>query len=176
MTDKNFYVVSFAAVKQNEIRIKALSQYDEQSLIRGDGKPLEPFKLRIDEGSKLYDIAGYQDVYNFAVSERVVDVFRKNKISGWDAYDVSIVDVPDKYYGFQVLGRCSKVKRHKKPGYYKGYKFDLNTWDGSDFFIPDGTLTIVCTEKVKQLMSDHKVSNVSFENTLDREWYDVGEK
>ncbi len=40
--------------------------------------------------------------------------------------------------------------------FYKGANIDLSKWDGSDFFVPEGTTGIVMTKKVADLLKKTK--------------------
>ena len=51
----------------------------------------------------------------------------------------------------------------------KGFHFPLESWDGNDFFTPEGSGRIIVTERVKNLFKKHKVTNVVFQNLEDEE-------
>lgn len=70
----------------------------------------------------------------------------------------------DKLYGLQITGRCGKLIEPKEKGFYIGYKFDKDTWDGSDFFCPEGTALIFCTERAKNILVKNKITNIEFED------------
>jgi hypothetical protein len=113
----------------------------------------------------------YQDPFNFALSEKVYEALNKAGLSGWNAYQIAIEGREEKYYGFQVLGRSGGPIRPKTSGFVIGYDFDRSTWDGSDFFIPDGTLGILCTEKAKDILANKKFNGIQLEDIKNVEWY-----
>lgn len=88
-----------------------------------------PMEMRISEGKRMYDIVGFQDTSNFAISEKLYTLLVQNGFTGWRHYDIRIAGTQQKYYGFQVTGRCGKLKEPQKPGFYLGYKFEYAGWD-----------------------------------------------
>ena len=52
-------------------------------------------------------------------------------------------------------------------------EFDINSWDGSDFFNPSGTAITFCTEKIRDLFAMNKISNVELINIKEVEHYVV---
>ncbi len=153
--------------------MKALVEYDDQALKKGDFKPSEPFLVKISEGKKLYDVVHYQDPFNFAVSEKFNEFLKNSGLSGWHTYPIVIEGRKEKYFGLQVFGRAGELKRPKEPGFVVAFEFDHNTWDGSDFFIPSGTMAIFCTEKAKQVLTSQKFENIEFKDIKSAEWYNA---
>lgn len=43
----------------------------------------------------------------------------------------------------------------------RGRFFSLDTWDGSDFFIPDNSAWLIVIEKVKDIIEQYKLTNIS---------------
>ncbi len=160
------------ARKRGELLIESLIEYNEQDLKRGKLSLEKPFVVKVSEGKKFYDILGFQDPFNFAISERVYKLLTDAGVTGWGSYEIVIEGRSEKYYGFQVLGRCGALKRPKEAGFVMGFDFDRETWDGSDFFCPEGTLTIFCTERVKELFNAHKFTNIDELREIDTvKWY-----
>lgn len=130
-----------------EALIQSLSDYDQLKLKKAEFTPIEPFKMEITEGSRLYDIVGFQDTANFAISERLYSLLKEHCITGWKGYEISIKGVSEKFYGFQVLGKCGKLELPREVGFYIGYKFDYSSWDRSDFFCPENTALLFVLKK-----------------------------
>lgn len=168
-----FYSFQWAQ-KRSEILVESTKEYDDQALMRGDSILEEPFSVRVSEGKKFYDIAHLQDPFNFAVSERVYNLLKESGLTGWSSYEMTIEGRSEKYYGFQVKGRCGELDTPKEAGFYTGYKFDYDTWDGSDFFSPKDTLLIFCSENVKQFFETNKITNVELMNINAVKAYSVG--
>ncbi|HNU34809.1 MAG TPA: hypothetical protein PKN75_14570 [Bacteroidia bacterium] len=161
--------------KKNEALIEALHSYDHLSLRRGEFIPPSIFEMRISEGKNLYDIIGFQDISNFAISEKVYNLLISNNITGWRSFDVSIKGVNEKYFGFQVIGRSGRLILPKTKGFYTGYKFDQNTWDNSDFFSPEGTALLFCTQKVRDILQENGVTNIEINDIDVVKVYSVGD-
>ena len=167
---KNFYKFRWAQ-KKNELFIEQKLSYNDQLLKKGQIIPNAPVQVKVSEGKIFYDIVRFQDPFNFAISQKVYDLLKKNEISGWAAYEISIENKTEKYFGFQVLGRCGKLKRPSTPGFIKGYDFDYKSWDGSDFFCPNETMLIFCTQRIKDIFDSNKISIINLVNIIDVDWY-----
>ncbi len=168
-----FYYFSLER-KKDEALIESIQEYDPMHLKRADLKPNEPFLLKKSEGKVFYDVVGYQDTANFAISEKLHTLLLDNDITGWNSYEIKIQDKDEKYYGFQVTGRCGNLKEPPEEGFYTGYKFDYDSWDGSDFFSPNETTMLFCTEKVRMILLDHHITNVELEDINNVEAYSFG--
>lgn len=160
--------------KKDEAIIESTEEYDIIKLKRGNFTPNEPFQLKQSEGKVFYDIVGYQDTANFAISEKLHTLLKKNNISGWDSYQIEIEGQTKRYYGFQVTGRCGELDMPKEAGFYTGYKFDFDTWDKSDFFSPNQTTLLFCTEKVRKLLKENKITNTEIEDINAVKTYSIG--
>lgn len=160
--------------KKNEALIQSVLEYDEQKIRKAELTPQEPFEMEISEGKTLFDIVGYQDTSNFAISKRLYDLLKENEITGWKGYEISIKGKDEIYYGFQVTGKCGKLDMPAEAGFYTGYKFDHGSWDGSDFFSPDETMLLFCTEKVQTLLKKQNVTNAELANINTVQAYSVG--
>ncbi len=170
---ETFYDVAIER-ENDEALIQSLEEYDERKLRRGEFTPFKPFEMEITEGKKLYDIVGFQDTSNFAITERLYFLFKKHQITGWKGYEIRIKGIHEKYYGFQVTGRCGKLHEPKEAGFYTGYKFDHNTWDKLDFFSPDNTALLFCTKKVEELFRKNKITNIELIDINAIQNYSVG--
>ena len=149
------------AQKKDEVLFDPLNEYNEQKLMRGEFLVKDPFEVNISEGRKFYDIVHFQDPFNFAISEKLYEILIEAGFTGWQGYKITINDRDEKYFGFQVSGRCGELKRPKAPGIINGYTFEERTWDGADFFCPDKTLLIFCTDRVIKFLKANHISNVS---------------
>ncbi|MCO4291606.1 hypothetical protein NF867_01845 [Solitalea sp. MAHUQ-68] len=167
-----FYSFQWAQ-KKGEILVESLNKYNDQDLMVGKYSYEGPFVVRVSEGKKLYDIAHFQDPFNFAISERVYKILKEAGITGWNSYEIVIEGRNEKYYGFQVLGKCGELNRPRKSGFVTGYEFESETWDGADFFCPKETLHIFCTERVTQLLTINRITNIELVDISTIEWYCV---
>jgi hypothetical protein len=111
------------------------------------------------------------------VSERVVGILREGNFTGWEVVPVELRDkagdLMPTYYYLCVRGRSGPIDDHRSvkmdaiyPGgvfpAWVGLFFDEGTWDGSDFFVPEGTTFIVVVERLKRALEKAKVRNVRF--------------
>jgi hypothetical protein len=160
--------------ESDEILIQSIVEYDQIKLNKAEFIPTEPFEMEISEGKKLYDIVGFQDTSNFAISEGLYALLKEHNISGWKCYEISINGVDAKYYGLQVVGKCGKLQQPKEAGFYKGFKFDYGSWDKSDLFSPDETVLLFCTKKVRDLFKKNRITNVELIDISKIQAYSVG--
>ena len=54
-----------------------------------------------------------------------------------------------------------------------GVEFDVETWDGSDFFCAEGTFAIMCTERMKNILEENKITNLKLGRNDEIEWYSL---
>ncbi len=168
----SFYKLQFA-LKSNEIYLESLDKIKSEELFKEENFN-EPLRVRISEGKKLYDIVRFQDPFNFAISEKVLNLLIEKEITGWSHYEIDIVGREEKYFGFQVQGKSGSIKRPFKTGFVIGLKFDEDTWDGQDFFNPNDTYSIFCTKRVKDIFSNNRISNIELKSIDTFEWYNAG--
>jgi predicted nucleotidyltransferase len=140
--------------------------------LKGEYNP-NPLKVKKSQGKKAYDIVRLQDVFNFIISPNLIEALEENKLTGWKVYNIeSDIEIPG-YKGFQCIGKCGTPLRPKISGFVTGYNFDINTWDGRDFFIPETTMMIICTKKAKDIIEGFKIKNIELENLKTLEWYNA---
>ncbi len=168
-----FYVLS-NALKRSAIRVKSIREYNEVNLFLGKEKLTEPFEMEVDEGKKFYDWIDFQDTSNHLISNKFYDLLKSNSISGWQAFEVDIKSIELVYHGFQVLGKSGKLIKPKEKGFYTGMKFDIDSWDGSDIFSPEGTTFTICTQKVVNIIKKNKLTNIDYESVDEIELYSIG--
>jgi len=119
------------------------------------------------------------------ISELIVNLFMDNGITGWDTFDVDLLNmkgesIQSRYYGLVIKGRVGYADYsrsrilNKNVGigptkHVVGRYFSDDYYDGSDLFMenpdPDGKITAFryCTEKVYSVLKKHKITNLRFE-------------
>ena len=149
-----------------------------QKLLRGEYAELErPVTyLHVPEkGSKLKDLlqTDYEGLY--LISERLRSLLEAHELSGWKTYPVALLDAREKeiqgYCGLSITGRCGAVDYGASEIATYGSVFeelhvDLDTWDGSDFFVPEHPERIIVSERAAQVLRENKVSNAHLTNLL----------
>lgn len=157
---------------------------------RGENKVNEKVPVKHSMGGKtLYDVIWTTNAFPMIVSERVIELFKTNGITGWKTYNVEIYSkknefIDQKYYGLIITGRCGyrdfsknsivmdKIGIMTEP-HSKGIYFKDDDWDGSDLFMckPDengkSTMFRFCTQKVADLIKKEKIKNLSLEKVND---------
>ncbi len=122
------------------------------------------------------------------LSPRTIEVLRIQAFTGWSTYPVTITGARgepiDGYKGLQVLGRCGRLSseplRHDiriSPGgrAYRatiGLRFEPESWDGSDFFMPeDETAYVFVTQRVVDALALHHISGLIAQPMSEYEWF-----
>lgn len=135
----------------------------------------EPIQLEYLQGKKPMDIIGCGWSYIYAISpkfESILDEFKGLKLYKTN-YVGKTGDLTD-YKILSVTGRCGEIKNElsekrlmppivpwgKEYEAHFGLYFDIDTWDGSDFFVPAGSYRTFITEKVKEKLDKAQLSNL----------------
>ena len=171
MEQEDFYKLSFNS-NNVELFVKVVGDYDDQKLKTGEYNR-DPLIVKKSQGRKAYDVVRLQDVFNFLISPKLIDALKQNNLTGWKTYNVISDTEIDGYKGFQCTGKCGSPLRPKKSGFVTGFNFDIQSWDGSDFFIPKSTMGIICTKKAKDIIEGFKIKNIELKNLKTLEWYNA---
>lgn len=162
---------------------------DEWALAQGLLQPRTPLVFHAVEGSRPTDFIGTTYPAIVLVSDRVVRTLKESRFTGWKTYSVKAHDAKRKvlsgYQGLAVTGRCGPIDEARAerailkppPGGQaivgrRGFPLDLDTWDGSDLFMPEGTTLIVVVEPVKKALKKVGATNVRLEDLSRVEWFD----
>jgi hypothetical protein len=162
----------------------------EMAILQGEFVPLNPVRLFQSEGTKWTDFLR-SSLATKIVSKRFIQVLEENHFSGWRAYETIITDKSrnesSDYYGLSITGRCGPANRAlgtpfekvfvpggPKVPYRRGYHVGLDTWDGSDLFIPETTMYVVVTSNVRIALEKAKLTNLDFMCLADMEYPDRG--
>lgn len=153
------------------------------NLIKGIYQGIDfPVIFRQDEGKKLTDIldTGWPNFY--LIADRLKNILKDNNLTGWQTFAIKLYDKKEEeiidYHGFSVLGSSGppnyksseiieirKVTNGPLCRYYKGVSVD--NWDGSDFFIPEGTYQTIITKRAADILKKNKITNMCIENLSD---------
>ena len=166
------------------------SDLSEFEITRGEKTLNEIVLVKHSMGEKNpCDIIWTSIGFPLIVSERVIEIFKSNAITGWKTYDVEIYSkenklIDQKYYVLIITGRCGFRDYSTSPiimdtigittePHLSGFYFKDDFWDGSDLFMcnPDEmgqtNMFRFCNEKVVQLMKKEKIKNIEFERLTD---------
>ncbi len=127
----------------------------------------------------------------FCISEWVKNVLIEHNVTGLEFIPTVVRNKSNElsstnFYAVIITGRVDKIdflnseikimKMHstvKESAYFIGSRFDVNSWDSSDFFMEriddDGKWSchIFVTQKVVDLFKKNKIANILFENLAD---------
>lgn len=171
------------AFKNGCLHVSPQESFDSFAFARGEWRPSHQLKFVHHSGRHPCDFVttGYPGVR--LISERLVDLMKRNRLSGWNECPVQVFDehqdlVPG-LYALQVIGRCGGIDTTTLPRaveigvdgvtefpVWKGLLFDLYTWDGSDIFIPESiddktNSHLIASNRVKRLFDEHKITNIN---------------
>lgn len=154
---------------------------DIYGLLRGNVVLTEPMKFVRSMGSRLGDIISTELAVIWLVSDRIVELFQREGITGWKTYPVEVTGkggVPvTGYHGFAVTGRCGPIDPRRSvlktlpplvPGGEErrvrlGLYFDMDTWDGSDIFVATNNNRVIVVERVKELLERNNIRGCEFD-------------
>jgi hypothetical protein len=151
--------------KSNTIRVSPLANYDVGGLLSNETPLIRNNIFRVKMGSKWYDIITFLDGVNFAISKKVKELLEEYKITGWSCFPIIIQGAEEKeYYAFQILSEAGRILNLETLNNYEEefVKFDITTWNGTDFFTLEETGIAVCVPKVKELIEKAKITNIGF--------------
>ena len=161
--------------------------FDHHKLIIGSFENISfPVLFKQEYGEKLQDILDTGWPGLFLISDKMKTILEDNNLNGWKTFTVKVFDKSgyniNGYHGLSITGRCGKINCNKSKvielklvsdgpivKFYKGMHVDLDKWDGSDFFLPEKNFKILITSKVVEILKNHQLTNVRFENLLDIE-------
>lgn len=147
------------------------------------GEPVsKPLTISRMSGKVLKDFV-WTEAVTPTVNQRVISMLTDAKISGWTTFPVNLFEDAqrevDGYVGLAFTGRCNWISfdrreealihRPNRSGgqtrYFRGLKFDRESWDGSDFFMDADAKTgwVLVTEQVKRIFEAGKVKNCELE-------------
>ncbi len=162
-----------------------LKDMDDDRLLKGDYKNFNfPIVCRQEYGKKLADMigTGYPSLY--LISRKMKTLLEENHLTGWKTFDVLVLDkkgnTVEGYWGLSITGKCGRIDYRKCqiiekkmiPGgplgrYYQGLYIGLDTWDGSDFFIPEESAWIILTKKAAGMLKEAGLTHLFLENLAD---------
>lgn len=137
--------------KRSLVALDLLWQYAS-----GEKVPEEPLVLNL-KGRKKVDVMYVSGVL-YAINKKVISVIESAKLTGAKSFPLRIPKCKDSFFGLSVHGKASKpkVKAIAKPS------FDLQSWDGNDFFTVDGTQLTIVTSRVYDAFEKAGVTGVYF--------------
>lgn len=170
---KEFYSLQ-SGQEKSEIILNSNFEDDFYNVFSGNVTYTKPIETSVKSGKYFYDVLSFDDGINMVISKRLYELLKQNNITGWKTYPISIKNIKHKYYGFQITGRSDELIEPKEHGFYKGYNFNMDSWDGSDFFSPRGTHLRFMTPRLRSLLKDNTITNIDIDNIKDIDGYSLG--
>ena len=194
--DKKFFY-SISTRYANVIQVSACNivnirfsdgMYYSKKLLLGEYEDIGfPVVFKQMFGKKRADILGTGTVSLYLISKKFRDVLIENQITGWKTFDVKIYDKKeneiDGYYGLTVTGRSGPMefkeseiieKRLVPHGplskYYVGCWIDMQSWDGSDFFVIAQSTHIIISNKVYEIIKANNITNIDMSDISEIEF------
>ena len=152
--------------------------YEHHKLLLGNYEGIDfPVVFKQEGGRKLLDILDTGTATLFLISDFLRDVLEEHSFSGWETFPVRVLNKKGEevtgYHGFSITGRCGEVdyskceiiEKQMAPNapimkYYKGIYVGLDKWDGSDFFMPQKYFGTIVSQKVRDVLTDKKLTNL----------------
>lgn len=146
------------------------------SLLKGAMVLDKPLRLGTCQGGQATDFIWGSIPSLICISQRVVDLFNINNISGWTTYPVELHDRKGQllpgYHGFAVIGKeyardlnrsilitkPPPTPKGKAYQVYMGLYFNENEWAGEEIFFIQYS-GIIISEKVKNIIKKSKITN-----------------
>lgn len=165
---QEFYSLSFNS-NNVELFVEVIGEYDDIKLKTGEFIP-DILKVKKSQGRKAYEVVRLQDVFNFLISEKVKTALLDSELTGWKTYEIDSGKLLNGYTGFQCIGKCGIIEASKESEQFVGKCLDVDAWDGSDFFILETTMMIICTEKAKEVLEKFNIKNIELKNVMSYDW------
>lgn len=156
-------------------------------VFRGEIQPETPIRLIQKRGKEIMNILWSTSINIFVVSEKVIELFDAQGITGWRTYSVEIYtkrkNLLSGFYGFAITGRAGSLDISRgeiiaKPPprvggksyeVLKGFYLQEDQWDCSDLCISRFGGRIIATNRITNLMLNEKIDNVEFTPLCDVE-------
>lgn len=173
------YVVGFARVPRR-LHLDPCTDIDLFAVKEGLLLPRSPVPFRRDVGNRVVDLLHTTMAVLEIVSPRVLRVLEEIHATGWHAVPVTVVDYRDApvegHAILAVTGRSgpldwSRARRAVRPPPVPtgeatpirvGPGLDPARWDGSDVFMPEGTLLVCVTQRVRDALESAGVTGFEF--------------
>jgi hypothetical protein len=114
------------------------------------------------------------------VSRQFVQWLHEQRLTGWRVHPVDFKEKEASAAAYQVLvvtGRSHAIQYWRRPGAPEAedwhIRIDPSGWDGSDFFLAEGTAFIFASSKVHHLVKGHGINNVEMKRIADVKIADV---
>lgn len=155
MPEKFFRFLPFTPSRQWYVKFGRAEAFPFIQYFRGETLPPEPLQLQLFNTKRIDILTGLAQGGVF-VTERVVELLKKNKFTGWDLYPVHIatnqLDIPP-IHGLVFKGRIAG----------NPFIIDPKLWDGTDFCTYTLGETPIVTARVFDAFQSEKITGGTWE-------------
>ncbi len=151
---------------RSSVTIEADTEFDTLAHIDKSSELLKKNSFRVIKGKKWLDILPFNNSTHFAISDRFKQIIDDNNLTGLKTFPISIQGHTEKCYNALIITSIAgAIQNLEQLNNYEeeNIRFDLDTWDGSDFFTLKDTLIFACTKQVAELLKKHKLTNLEIE-------------
>ncbi len=157
-------------------------------LVKGENADFKfPLFFEQIKGRKWTDVLNPSSVSLHLVSNRFVQLLEANKITGYTTFPVRLFNKQREevfqYSGLSITGRCDKIDWDKSPvitkrlvphgpecEFYNGASISFQNYIPTNWFLPETSLSIIVTEKLKLIIDEYNISNVVLKDVDEKEY------
>jgi hypothetical protein len=148
--DRAFWVADTFSNRALRAELLELENVDVYAMCRGVDVGVSSLRARwAMGGARPADVVFTTYARPMLISERVLDLLTAAGVTGWGSIPCTLWDKHGdewQYYLLTVRGRCGPIIGSKSSKFYeqmpggvfprwRGFYFDVDTWDGSDIFV-----------------------------------------
>ncbi len=166
--------------RYRRVDLRLPDKLDPWSLLDGSFTQTAPIPVSWATLGALDDVLWTTEAVLGLVSDRFVGWLEEQNVTGWRVFSVVPKDRwagASTYHGLVVTGRSAPIEYWRDSGTAEREDWRIrirpSKWDGSDFFLAEGTAYIFTTEKVHRIVSGHHIKNVEMKTLADVRVADV---
>lgn len=154
---------------------------DPWSVLDGSATSEVPISASWKTDGETDDVIWTTEAVLGLVSPRFIGWLQEQHLTGWRVHPVAFAEREERSgSGYQVLvvtGRSHAIQYWRRPGGPSTedwhIRLDLANWDGSDFFLAEGTAFIFASGRAYRVVKNHGVTNVEMKAIADVRVADV---
>ena len=165
MENKFFDIAPVCEYGRSPIQVEAIEEYELFESFNENSSIIKNNTVKAIKGRKWTDIIAFESSHHFLISDNLKTTLEENNVTGINFFPVNIKLKPKKkYYGFYLTHIAGPLLNKKEASWgLEPRKFDESTWNGSDFFTLEGSLSTFITKRVKDILEKEKFTNLEIE-------------
>ena len=145
-----------------------------------------PITFKIQYGRVFKDILDTGTGSLYLISEKMKNSLKEHQLTGWKTFPIRLLGKQDEeiqgYHGFSITGRCGPVDFSKSERilksfvpegplstFCKGFPIELDSWDGSDFFLPSNRYSTTVSKRAAEVIKKEKLTHIQLTRLTDYE-------